>query len=332
MNQKFTHRERMERVISGGKTDRIPISFWRHFPTDDQTPEGLAKAVIDYQKCYDFDFVKVTPSSSFCLYDWGERDIWRGNSEGTREHLEPLVQTVDDYKKIIVLDPNKGKLNEQLNCLALISETIPESTPFIQTVFSPLAQFKNLVGKANIGYFIRCFPNETFTLLKIISETTIQFIDECKKRNIDGIFYAVQQATYDLLSETEYIKFGKYFDLQILNASDDLWLNVLHIHGTNIMFELLKDYPCQILNWHDRETIPSLKDAKSLTDKVLCGGLSQIDTMVLGDKITIKNEIIDALQQTESTKFILSTGCVLFLTTPQGNIELVCSMADSSLA
>ena len=332
MYQKFTHRERMERVISGEKPDRIPISFWRHFPIDDQTPEGLAKAVIDFQKCYNFDFVKVTPSSSFCLYDWGARDLWRGNPEGTRDYLDPVIQTVDDFNKITVLDPTKGKLNEQLNCLALISETLPESTPFIQTIFSPMAQFKNLVGKANIGYFFRRFPNETLTMLNNILETTIRFIDECKKRNIDGIFYAVQQAAYDQLNENEYIKFGKKFDLQILSAASDLWLNVLHIHGTRIMFDLLKDYPCQILNWHDRETTPTLKDAKLISDKVFCGGLSRIETMVLGDKTVIKDEILDAIQQTSSIKFILSTGCVLLLTTPQGNIESVCSLADSLLA
>lgn len=331
MVQKLTHRERMEKVISGEKPDRIPFSFWRHFPVDDQTPEGLANAVIDYQKCYDFDFVKVTPSSSFCIYDWGVRDVWRGNPEGTREYLEPLIQSVEDYEKIKVLDPTQGKLNDQLNCLSLIRETLPESTPFIQTVFSPLAQFKNLVGKTNLGYFIRQFPNETLSLLTIISETTIQFIDECKKRKIDGIFYAVQQATYNLLSEPEYLKFGKSFDLKILNPSNDLWLNVLHIHGTKIMFDLLRDYPCQIVNWHDRETSPSLKEARSLTDKVLCGGLSQISSMVLGNKNLITNEIIDAIQQTESIKFILSTGCVLFLTTPQGNLDLICSLVDSLL-
>ena len=329
MTQKLTHRERMERVISGEKPDRIPISFWRHFPVDDQTPEGLAKAVIGFQKHYDFDFVKVTPSSSFCLYDWGARDFWRGNSEGTRDYLEPVICSADDFGKITVLDPTKGKLNEQLNCLALISETLPESTPFIQTVFSPLAQLKNLVGKINIGYFIRCFPSEALTLLKNISETTIRFIEECKKRNIDGVFYAIQQATYDQLSENEYINFGKKFDLQILSAANDLWLNILHIHGTKIMFDLVKDYPCQILNWHDRETSPTLKEAKLSTDKVLCGGLSRIETMVLGDKTVIKDEIMDAIQQTASIKFILSTGCVLLLTTPQGNIESVCSFTDS---
>ena len=332
MSQKCTHRERMERVISGEKPDRIPISFWRHFPVDDQTPEGLARAVIDFQKRYDFDFIKVTPSSSFCLYDWGVRDLWRGNPEGTRDYLEPVIHSVEDFEKFTVLDPKKGKLNEQLKCLDLLSETLPDSTPFIQTIFSPLAQLKNLVGKINIGYFIRCFPNETLTILNIISETTIQFIEECKKRNIDGIFYAVQQATYDQLSENEYINFGKKFDLQVLSAANDLWLNVLHIHGTKIMFDLLKDYPCQILNWHDRETSPSLIDAKLTIGKVLCGGLSRIETMVLGNKEVIKDEIMDAIQQTASIKFILSTGCVLLLTTPQGNIETVCSLANSILA
>jgi uroporphyrinogen decarboxylase len=324
MISKVTHRERIQRVISGEKPDRIPIAFWRHFPIDDQTPEGLAKAVIDFQSRYDFDFVKVTPISSL-------RDVWRGNPEGTRDYLDPLIQTLDDFNKIKVLDPTMGKLRQQLNCLALIRGALPESTPLIQTIFSPLAQFKNLVGKANLSYFLRCFPNETLTILNIISDTTNRFIEECKKRNIDGIFYAIQHATYDQLNENEYENFGKKFDLQILSAASDLWLNVLHLHGTKIMFDLIKDYPCQILNWHDRETIPALKTAKLITDKVLCGGLSRVETMVLGDKKDIKAEILDAIQQTGSIRFILSTGCVLLLTTPQGNIETVCSLADSLL-
>jgi uroporphyrinogen decarboxylase len=332
MIRKYSHRERMERTLSGEKPDRIPISFWRHFPVDDQTPEGLAKAVINFQNHYDFDFVKVTPSSSFCLYDWGSRDTWRGNPEGTRDYLEPVINSIEDYKVITVLDPKKGKLNDQLKCLGLLSEALPDSTPLIQTVFSPLSQLKNLVGKNNIGSFIRRFPNETLSILGNISQTTIQFIDECKIRNIDGIFYAVQQASYDHLSEKEYVDFGKRFDLEILSSTSDLWMNVLHMHGTNIMFDLLKDYPCQILNWHDRETAPSLKEAHSLTDKVLCGGLRRIETMVFGDSAIIKDEITDAIQQTDSKRFILSTGCVLLQTTPQGNLESACSFVKSSLA
>ncbi|MBM3144322.1 MAG: uroporphyrinogen decarboxylase, partial [Chloroflexi bacterium] len=77
----LTHRQRLEICLSGEKPDRPPVALWRHFPVDDQTPEGLAAATLNYQRLYDFDFVKITPASSFCLVDWGSRDEWRGAAE-----------------------------------------------------------------------------------------------------------------------------------------------------------------------------------------------------------------------------------------------------------
>ena len=317
----LNHRERLEKVLAGEKPDRVPISFWRHFPVDDQTPQGLAKALIEFQERLDFDFVKVTPASSFCLYDHGVRDEWRGNPEGTRDYITQFNDVIQDRKKIKVLNPTKGKLGEQLECLRLINKALPAQTPFIQTIFSPLAQLKNIVGRNNLSFFLRSHPLEASEIIKVLTKTTILFIEECKKTRIDGIFFAIQAATYDLLSENEYLTFGKPYDLEILSHVQDLWLNLLHIHGNRIMFNLIKEYPCQIFNWHDRETSPSLSEALETTNKIVCGGLKRIETMVLGNPVEIHKEIRDAYEQTNGMRWILSTGCVLMLTTPQGNIE-----------
>lgn len=325
----LNHRKRLEKVLAGERPDRVPISFWRHFPMDDQTPQGLAKAVLSFQEKYDFDFVKVTPSSSFCLYDHGVRDEWRGNAEGTRDYVTQLIDAIQDRKKIKVLDPTKGKLGEQLECLKLIRKTLPATTPFIQTIFSPLAQLKNIVGRNNLSFFLRSHPFEAREMIKVLSNTTILFIEECKKIKIDGIFFAIQAATYDLLSENEYLTFGKPYDLEVLSHVQNLWLNLLHIHGNHIMFNLIKEYPCQVFNWHDRETSPSLSEALKTTNKVVCGGLKRIETMVLGNPLEINKEIRDAYDQTNGIRWILSTGCVLMLTTPQGNIEAAIELIKS---
>ena len=324
----LNHRERLEKVISGEIPDRIPISFWRHFPVDDQTPEGLAKAVIEYQTLFDFDFIKITPSSSFCLQDWGVKDTWNGNPEGTRDYSAPIIALPGDFTKIYQLNPNKGYLGKQLDCIRIIKGQISGSTPIIQTIFSPLSQIKNLVGKNKLGLFIRLYPDEIKEILKIISATTIQFILECIKLKIDGIFYAVQQAQYNILSKAEFLEFGKSFDLEILSFLNPFWLNLLHIHGSDIMFNDLLDYPVQVINWHDRETRPNLGEARSFTPKVFCGGISQVNTMVLGNKEKIKNEILDSIRLTNSKRFILGTGCVLPVTTPQGNIRIARDLVD----
>ena len=60
-----THRERLQACLAGETPDRVPVALWRHFPVDDQSPETLAAATLHWQSVYDFDFVKVTPASSF---------------------------------------------------------------------------------------------------------------------------------------------------------------------------------------------------------------------------------------------------------------------------
>ena len=92
----ITHRNRIEHSILGDLPDRTPIALWRHFPIDDQAPDSLAAAIIDFQRTYDFDLVKVTPASSFCLKDWGVEDIWRGSTEGTRDYVRRIINSPEE--------------------------------------------------------------------------------------------------------------------------------------------------------------------------------------------------------------------------------------------
>ena len=316
----MNHRDRIERAIHREKVDRIPVSFWRHFPVDDQNAESLAKSTIAYHGLFDFDLVKVSPSSSFCLMDWGARDVWRGNPEGTRDYLEPVIKRPEDWERIEILDPKKGYLGEQLECLKIIKSRLNGNTPFIQSIFSPLAQAKNLAGKTDIQYYLRKYPDQFKVGLDVISKTTARFIEECIKIGIDGLFFAVQYASYDLLSEEEFLLYGKHFDSELFELMDSFWLNMLHIHGKNIMFDAVSDYPVQIMNWHDRETDPDLRTGKEKSKGAVCGGVGRIETMVLGDSQNVKSEIDNAIQQTDGTGLIIGTGCVLPQTTPLGNI------------
>ncbi|MBI9047386.1 MAG: hypothetical protein JEZ06_23065 [Anaerolineaceae bacterium] len=315
-----THKQRIENCLSGEKTDRTPIALWRHFPVDDQSPESLAAATINFQNTYDFDLVKVTPASSYCTKDWGLQDQWNGNMEGTRDYNNPFVNKAEDWGKLNKLDPTKGALGMQIKCLNILSKEYSSNTPLLQTIFSPLSQAKNLVGKPNLVRHIRKYPDQVKAALKIIEDSIIDYIQEIKKTGIDGIFYAVQHAQYDLLSEEEFIEFGKASDFRVLEAANDLWINMVHIHGENIMFEQMVDYPVPILNWHDRSTYPTLSEAREKYDGVLCGGLQRWDTMVRGTPEQVKNEALDAIQSTNGRNFILGTGCVMPIISSHGNI------------
>lgn len=325
----MNHRERIERAILREKVDCIPVSFWRHFPVDDQNAENLSRSTIVYQDLFDFDLVKVSPSSSFCLQDWGAKDIWRGHPEGTRDYLEPVIKKPDDWFSLEVLDPKKGHLGKQLECLRLIKSRLNSNTPFIQSIFSPLTQAKNLVGKTDLQYYLRQYPDQFKAGLEIITKTTLRFMEECLKIGVDGMFFAVQFASYDLLSVEEFLTFGKLFDKQLFELMNSFWLNMLHIHGKNIMFDEVSDYPVQIMNWHDRETEPDLRTSLEKFDGAVCGGVGRVETMVLGDAQKIKDEINNAVKQTTGKGLIIGTGCVLPQTAPIGNIFTAVDYAHS---
>jgi uroporphyrinogen decarboxylase len=113
---------------------------------DDQSPDTLADAHLHYQQNYDFDLLKVTPASSFCLKDWGVDDEWRGSTEGTRGYTRRAIKEPRDWEALTVLQPDVPHLAQQLECLRLIRSRLSPDTPLLQTIFSPLAQAKNLVG------------------------------------------------------------------------------------------------------------------------------------------------------------------------------------------
>lgn len=37
-----SHEERLKRCLAGEVVDRVPVSLWRHFPVEDQSPALLA--------------------------------------------------------------------------------------------------------------------------------------------------------------------------------------------------------------------------------------------------------------------------------------------------
>jgi uroporphyrinogen decarboxylase len=316
----ITHKERLEKCLAGQEPDRTPVALWRHFPVDDQTPEDLAAAILNFQRTYDFDLVKVTPASSFCLKDWGSQDRWTGETEGTRIYTKRVIQDPDDWQKLSILDPYSGYLQKELEALQMITRELGSSTPTIQTIFSPLSQAKNLVGANELIIHLRRYPDAVHSGLKIITQTTRRFIEAANQTGIAGIFYAVQHAQYQLLTETEFAEFGRYYDLQVLEMAQGMWLNMLHLHGNQVMFNAITDYPVQIINWHDQDTYPSLEQAKELYNGVLCGGLQRETTMVLGTPDDVVGEARQAIRATHGKKFILGTGCVIPITTPHGNI------------
>jgi uroporphyrinogen decarboxylase len=315
----YTHKARIQACLNGEILDRPPVALWRHFPIDDQDPKSLAESTLHFQRTYDFDLVKVTPASSFCAKDWGVEDQWLGHTEGTRQYTKRVIHNPTDWEMLPVLDATAPHLAGQLDCLRFIRRELEPETPLLQTVFSPLAQAKNLAGGETLIAHLRLYPEAVARGLATIAETTRRFVEACGAIGIDGVFYAVQHAQASVLTLEEYQNFGVPHDRTALEPTRELWCNMLHLHGHDVYFSLLDSLTFPIANWHDRETFPTLAEAQKQFPGVVCGGMRQ-ETLVYQDQAQVRKEAADAVQQTGGKRFILGTGCVVPVIASHGNM------------
>lgn len=330
---KWSKRQRLEATILGEKPDRLPVALWRHWPGDDQDAAALAASHLKWQQDYDWDLIKVSPSSSFCIQDWGVKDQWEGSVEGTRTYTERVVHKPEDWEKLTVLDPKQGMLATQLNALKLLGEELRKDpageTPFIATIFSPLAQAKNIAGNTRLLSHMRSHPQAVRSGLETITKSVIAYLEEAKEIGISGIYYAIQHARYSLLSPVEYQSFGRPYDEEILAVASDLWLNMVHIHGDDdIMFDLVADYPVQILNWHDRDTGLTLKEGLEQSSGAVCGGISRW-SLYQDSPYQLVAEARESMDQTGGYRHILGVGCVAMTNTPLRNLRALRSFVEN---
>jgi len=95
---------------------------------------------------------------------------------------------------------------------------------------------------------------------------------------------------------------------------------MVHLHSSEVMFDLVADYPAQFLNWHDRETGISLDEGLEQIQGAASGGVDHW-TLHQQSPEAMLAEAEDALEQTNGRRLLLGTGCVIMVTTPTRNIR-----------
>jgi uroporphyrinogen decarboxylase len=283
---------------------------------------GLASVSIRWQKEYDWDIIKFTPRGTYSVEDWGAKRVYTPNKGGVQAVGAPGVTNPDQWLDLPPLDVNSGCLGEQLKAFELTIQEIGGEAPVLMTVFNPLTTAFKLTGNPLYTH-LRCHPEKLKAGLEVITDTIIRFSKASLKAGADGIFFATQSDSYQVLNEEEYREFGEVYDRKFLEAlRDEAEFLVLHAHGFDIMFDLVASYPIDGINWHDRAAGPSLRSASERFQGLLLGGVDEWGTLQTGTPDEIKAELDEAVTQVDGRRLVLSPGCVIPITTPPESIQV----------
>lgn len=308
MNKK----ERIRAAVRGERPDYLPYSFWSHLPGIDLDPVLLAAETYQFFKTYDIDFIKTMNNGMYAIEDFGCKIDFSEVEKGGVSHLVSTpINSGKDWESLTVCPIEQGSLARELKSLELLlGKAKNDNVPVLFTVFSPITIAQKLSGNQLSAHIAEGYGIQVHKALRVIAETTANLAQQAIRLGADGVFIASQMSTYDAMDASEYIEYGKPYDLTVLEAAAGGWFNTIHAHGSNVMFEVLRDYPVDVFNWHAGETLPALNEARILLKKCLMGGLQRMD-ITNNRRNEIQNQIFECLQISGGRNLILTPGCVI---------------------
>ena len=317
----MNHWDRLAAAIRGESVDCAPISLWRHWPQCDQDARALAKAVVTWQRRFDFDLARFMTSNTFVLEAWGARTLYQPNVIGTRAVTHFGVTDVEQWPRLARLDVNAGSVAIPNVALGMAAQALGGTVPLMQTVSSPFATARDLAGESVFEH-MRSRPDLLEAGLGIIAETTAELAREALRSGASGIALATRCTGLDTLTEAEHERFVRAFDLRVLEAvRGSTQFSMLHIRGRNAMFDRISTYPVDMINWQDRAAGPDLRTARTRFAGLLVGGLDELGALIHGPVSEVEAMVADALAQTGGRRVMIACGDACALATPDEHID-----------
>jgi len=304
--------ERVDSVLNGNEVDKPPVSLWYHFGIQHAGGEQFAKISLDYFNYYDFDFLKVMNDYHYPL----------------PEGLEG-VKTKEDLKRIAHFDSEPSAWREQFKALEIIDKELRGKAYFIDTVFDPWQSIKRSMAGENIKDLMTNDPEALLEALDVITENLISYCKRSLSIGSAGIFMSTP-ASSELVTREEFLKFMKPFDTKIFEAIAGLGImNTAHIHGEDLFFDDVLDYPANIFNWWDRgPNGPSLNHVKERFNGCVMGGIDQ-KIVTQSTFASLKNHVREGITLGGDRRFFLANGCSIDTWVHPGAVQAIVDTAGA---
>ena len=318
--------ERVRQALAGGPVDRPPISFWWHSFTRENDAETLAAETAAQFRQYGWDLIKIQSRATSFAEGWG-----LGYRPSTAPDVPPVVterpvRAAADLRRIRPLDPTVGALGEQLALLRLVRRAVGPDVPVIQTVFAPAMVLSYLLEPAHgeespLPELIRGHGTDVHAALRAIRDTMAGYARESVAAGADGIFFAVKAAAADQMTRAEYEEFGLPYDRAVLDAAAGGWLNMLHLCGPRLYFDVVDGLPTPLVNWALDPGNPTLAAGRDRSRRAVIGGVTPKPGLRDLSPEQVDAEVTAAIADTDGVRMMIGPGCSIPPETPEANLR-----------
>lgn len=299
----MTKRERVLRAMDNQETDKVPVSFWFHFPLDMDLEKECVGAHLSYYKQCDIDFIKIMCDGFF---DYPNEII-------------PTIQKPEDWFRMKPLGENHPFIRGQVERVKQIVEAVGKECCTFYNVFCPMSYFRFGTSDELLMRHLRENPEAVMYAMDVIAEDAALLSRlVIEEGGCDGIYYCVQNAEESRFTAEEYRKYVRPGDLKVLEyANRYSQYNILHCcgwAGEKNRIEVWQDYPAKTVNWAvhvEKMTLPEGK--KFFGGKCVLGGFDHTEKGVLwrGTKAEIEAETEKWLRENRENGMIIGADCSL---------------------
>jgi uroporphyrinogen decarboxylase len=335
----MTARERVLAALNLKEPDRVPVgSFATHVAgkiaginVHDYSTDAGNMAIGQRALCEKGGFDILFPFHSVGVYaqGWGSK-IRYVDADVSPPISDYRVKKAEDWKEVAPFEAEKVPgVQVCIEAIKRLKEGLGDNAFVLGVIFSPITSATHVCDLGDVLKHVKKSPDLLTAGLEPITESLISMAHAFQNAGADGIFLALTRATAEILTIQQYEAIAKKWDEKLLNQMHVPVIS--HICGRNPMLDLAADYPNMTgLNWWDRGTQVSLKDAKAKFGgrQCLVAGIDQTRTIMTGSPQDVEAEAKDAIEQAgKGGGFILFSGCDLPIKTPLENIQAMSSAA-----
>ena len=284
--------ERVRAALAGETPDRVPASFWFHFPEEQAHGKAAVQAHLEYYHQADLDFLKIMNEHPY--------------------HVKMEIKNPADWRKLKPAPQSSAFYQAQLDEIKMITDALGGECLTTTTIFNPFSSGNHCSGK-QVTEHLKMDPDSVQIGLGTIAESLAEFALACLDAGSDGIYFSAQGGEADRFEEDVFLNYIKPHDLTVLNAVKDQGeLNILHICRDNIRLHLYSNYPGNVVNWAAtaQNNIP-LSAGKRLFDRTILGGMDNRGVIVEGNQEAIEARVQAILAEFGEQNLILGADCTL---------------------